>query len=64
MARLRRTVDEVVIAAAVGVLFIALACVEGLRVPNAELIPSVTALQVAPGEPIALVGPGTAAPVR
>ena len=64
MARVRRTLDEVVIAAVVGVLCIALACVEGLRVPEVNPARSASAYQVAPGDPVVLLGDSIANPVH
>ena len=64
MARLRRTLDEVVIAVVVGMFFIALACVEGLRAPEAGLTTATTVLQLAPGDPVVLLNDRTASPVR
>jgi hypothetical protein len=54
MARLRLAFDDVVIAAAIGIVFIALAYAEGLRVPGSQ-----------PSEPIVVAEPNSlaAAPV-
>ena len=56
MARLRRTVDEVVVAAVVGVLFIALAYVEGLRVHGVDVTSSRGELHALNGAPVVLLG--------
>ena len=64
MARVRRTLDEVVIAAVVGVLCIALACVEGLRVSEVHPAKSASARQVPAGDPVVLLGDIIASPVH
>jgi len=64
MAGVRRTLDEVVIAAVVGVLCIALACVEGLRVPELDPVRPASAQRGPAGDPVVLLGDGTANPVR
>ena len=64
MARVRRTLDEVVIAAVVGVLCIALACVEGLRVPEVNPSRSASAHQVPPGDPVVWLADSLGNPVH